>query len=544
MARLGLRAKLAIGFALLLAMLVALGGMAYVAIQRVTAATEEANTSLRKKELAAQLEIAVRKEIQSANDNVFNGDANSAQKYGKAKEEMQQKLDELGKVVTDSEAKALLMKFDQSVRQISSLTEQEIDLRRQGRNYEATDMAFGPKEEQAIKDVADDAAQFEIEEDKLAQRGLDTEHRTEARANFITFVVVLGGFCVGAIAAILIVRSVTGSLKMMLRMIERIADKDLTLASLEVSSNDEIGKAEAALNTMKDNLSELIHSIAAAAREVNAASEQMSAVSGKIMTVAEETSTQATVVSGAAQQVSSNLETVATGSGQMSVTIQSIASNAQEAAIFAEEAVKTARAADVTVTKLGESSAEIDGVVKAITAIAQQTNLLALNATIEAARAGEAGKGFAVVANEVKELAKQTAKATEDIGSKIAAIQQDSRGAVETIASIHGVIQKISGVSATIASAVEEQSATTEEMSRNVNEAATGANGISKNVIEVANAAQRGTATAQESQCAVEQLAEMSSQLNGLVAQFKIGGRGREAETERPRSMAAAGGAR
>jgi len=169
------------------------------------------------------------------------------------------------------------------------------------------------------------------------------------------------------------------------------------------------------------------------------------------------------------------------------------------------------------------SSAEIGQVIKVITSIAQQTNLLALNATIEAARAGEAGKGFAVVANEVKELAKQTAKATEDISQKIAAIQSDTKGAVDAIATIGAVINQISDISSTIATAVEEQSATTNEMSRNVTEAAKGSSEITQNIAGVSQAARGTSASANDSMKAAERLAHMSTQLRGLIEQFKVG---------------------
>ncbi len=151
-------------------------------------------------------------------------------------------------------------------------------------------------------------------------------------------------------------------------------------------------------------------------------------------------------------------------------------------------------------SKLGESSAEIGQVIKVITSIAQQTNLLALNATIEAARAGEAGKGFAVVANEVKELAKQTAKATEDISQRIATIQTDAKGAVKAIETISGVINKGNDISGTIATAVEEQSATTNEMSRNALEAAKGAGEIASSITGVAQTARGTFSGAEESQ--------------------------------------------
>jgi len=163
---------------------------------------------------------------------------------------------------------------------------------------------------------------------------------------------------------------------------------------------------------------------------------------------------------------------------------------------------------------------EIGKVIKVITSIAQQTNLLALNATIEAARAGEAGKGFAVVANEVKELAKETAKATEEIGQKIEAIQSDTKGAVRAIGEISGIINQINDISNNIASAVEEQTVTTNEIGRNVGEAAKGTSEIAKNIGGVAVAAQNTTRGAADMQKAAQSLSGMAAQLQGLVAKF------------------------
>ncbi|WP_235558644.1 methyl-accepting chemotaxis protein, partial [Nocardioides sp. Leaf285] len=201
------------------------------------------------------------------------------------------------------------------------------------------------------------------------------------------------------------------------------------------------------------------------------------------------TSDRAASATGSAGEVSASIQTVASAAEEMTASIREIAQNATEAATVATGAVTVASSAQGTVASLGESSAEIGQVIKVITSIAQQTNLLALNATIEAARAGDAGKGFAVVANEVKELAKETARATEDIGRKIEAIQGDTTGAVTAIAEISEVIGRINDIQTTIASAVEEQTATTNEIARSVTEAAGGANGIADDIAQVASAA-------------------------------------------------------
>jgi len=360
--------------------------------------------------------------------------------------------------------------------------------------------------------------------DKLLQE--EAAHmRAETRSVTITLLVAtFVDIAIGLFVAIFLSRGISRATQSVLAQAEAIAAGDLTRDDLPVRSQDELGDLTRAINKVNHSLKTMILAIIENAQHVASASEELSATSQQISANSEETSAQAGTVSKASQQVSQNLQSVSTGADEMTSTIQSIATNAHEAATVASNAVQTAHAANANVAKLGASSAEIGAVIKVITSIAQQTNLLALNATIEAARAGEAGKGFAVVANEVKELAKQTAKATEDISRKITAIQTDAQGAVEAIGTISGVITQINDISGTIATAVEQQSATTNEMTRNVADAAKGSEEITRNIEGVAEAARGTSSSAQESQKAANDLAEMAAQLHSLVSQFKLEG--------------------
>ena len=276
------------------------------------------------------------------------------------------------------------------------------------------------------------------------------------------------------------------------------------------------------VNTMAANLTEQVKKIAQVAITVAKSSEEMMAESQTMSQASQETSTQAESVSSSAEQVSANVQSVATGVDEMTTSIQEIAKNATNAAQVATTAVETAETTNETIGKLGISSTEIGNVIKVITSIAQQTNLLALNATIEAARAGEAGKGFAVVANEVKELAKQTASATEDISQKIEAIQGDAKGAVEAIGQITTIINQINDIQNTIASAVEQQTATTNEIARNVNQAAEKSSGIADNIISLAQAAQSTNNSAAKTQQSATELSKTAGDLQALVNQFKF----------------------
>lgn len=362
--------------------------------------------------------------------------------------------------------------------------------------------------------------------DQLQQNKVDAAKKSStsnsalaARATMEEIALGLCGIGLAVGAAFWITRSITVPVGKIVTVLKFLSTGDLT-ARLQIDSHDELGEMGVVLNNSLDKMCGLIEGIGTSSESLATSSEELTSTSENMIANAEETSAQAGVVSNATQQVSQNLQTVATGAEEMGSSIKEIARNATEAARVATSAVQVAENTNATVSKLGESSAEIGQVIKVITSIAQQTNLLALNATIEAARAGEAGKGFVVVANEVKELAKATAQATEDISRKIEAIQMDTKASVEAIGTIGSVIKQINDISNTIATAVEEQNATTNEMVRNVSDAAHGSSEITSNIAGVAQAAENTSRGAASTQKAARQLVETSAHLRGLIDQF------------------------
>jgi methyl-accepting chemotaxis protein len=360
--------------------------------------------------------------------------------------------------------------------------------------------------------------------DEIIQASTDASasaHSAASTAQALLVLLSLVAIAGVILATRIVVGGIVGPLEQAAAGLERLAEADLT-GHVEVTGEDEVAALASSFNTAVDDLSGLVTRLRGSAATLAASSEELSATSTQMGASAEETAVQANSVSAAAEQVSANVNTVAASAEEMSASIREIAANATEAADVASVAVRSAHDATDTVAKLGTSSAEIGEVIKVITAIAEQTNLLALNATIEAARAGDAGKGFAVVANEVKELAKETAAATENIGQRIVAIQGDAQAASGAIEDITGVIARIADIQTTIASAVEEQTATTNEITRHVTEAATGANEIAVSITGVAQAAHDTSSGAASTQVSARDLAELAEELNRSVMRFVV----------------------
>ncbi|WP_305789375.1 methyl-accepting chemotaxis protein [Symbioplanes lichenis] len=316
-------------------------------------------------------------------------------------------------------------------------------------------------------------------------------------------------------------RRISTRLGQLTAALSRLAHRDLTV-KVQDNVQDEIGRAGTALNTATAELREVMVEVTGASHEVSKSASQVAATGGELTTSAESAASQAGTASRAADDISVVVQTVAAGAEEMGASISEISSNAQEAARAGRDGVGLTATASGVIDELRVSTGKIADVVRLIASIAEQTNLLALNATIEAARAGDAGKGFAVVAGEVKDLAQETAKATEDVTARVSAIESDTAKAVEAINAITATIGQVNDYQTAIAAAVEEQAATTAEMSRNITEVATGSQDIASNIGAVSGAVESTRSAVSVSHRAADELNGTAQRLTHLVDRFTV----------------------
>lgn len=343
------------------------------------------------------------------------------------------------------------------------------------------------------------------------------------RTTAIEIGVLLGAIAIAIGVTLIMNRGVAQPIATAVSRIQDIAqgEGDLT-KRLEVNSKDEVGDLAAWLNRFIEKIHDIVKEIAQNTDQVLVAAKKTTESSQSLSAGTEEMSVQSTSIASASTQMSQNIQVISSSVEEMSTSVAEVARKTSEAANVAGEADRTAIEASRTISELGDSATEIGKVIETIVNIANQTNLLALNASIEAAGAGEAGRGFAVVASEVKELARQSAVASEDIKGRIHAIQSNTRKAVDAIGSITEVIAQVNNISAAIASAVEEQSITSKEIARNVEQSAQAAGDVTRNIAGVSTAANDGAREAQSVAGLAHDLNQLADRLSGIVRQFKI----------------------
>ncbi len=401
------------------------------------------------------------------------------------------------------------------------LSKADAALSAQAKMRTAQDLVFGSAYQDSVKQIMAPITQFES---ALTQRVDADFAAAESRLALSRMALVACALLLaaGTFAILYVFHSRLGAIiRRYAQELQGSDPRDLTFR-LEPAGVLELRELIEAFNAQRENVTDVLSGVTRHASALTQASGHLMTTAGQLQESSQRTSTESRSAADAADHVSGSVSTVAAGTEEMSASIGEIATAANRATTVAQEAVQSAQATSGTVAKLGESSALIGEVVKTITSIAEQTNLLALNATIEAARAGEAGKGFAVVASEVKELAQQSARATEDISQRVLGIQDDATATASALAAITDVIERINETQATIASAVEEQTATTNEMTRSVHDAATGSRTIAGNIGRVADAAGASSAGAEQTLSSAKELAAVAGELQVLVSGYRV----------------------
>lgn len=523
-----IRKKLYLGFGSIVVILLLLFVVNATVVFRERSASGQASLALGSLQHLQALQFDWMQNRLSLRDYLLTGDARYREKLTKGTADLANLLRDEQRKATTENLRAVLSREEADERDWMQSFANPLILERQ--KVDAGDATVGDLQvfyAQKDPNAWVNASNAVLDETNGAiRKALDNSSATTARSTAVGTGISTGVTVLAIVLCMSIAyytaQSITRPLRDTVVVLKDIAEGEGDLTRrVNQSTGDELGEMGKWFNTFMVKLQGLVAHVAKSTQRVANSSEELFTVSHDMGAGAEETSVQANVVAAAAEEVTRNLQTVAAATEEMTASIGEISKNASAAARIAAQAVERAGLASITMDHLGKSSAEISQVVKVINSIAQQTKLLALNATIEAARAGAAGKGFAVVANEVKELANETAKATEQISQKIDAIRKGTDGAVAVIAEIGGIIAQMHDISTTIASAVEEQTATTREIARNVMEAAMGETQVTENITSVAQAAKSTSGGAQNTQNAAGELASMAAELRKMVGLFK-----------------------
>jgi methyl-accepting chemotaxis protein len=386
----------------------------------------------------------------------------------------------------------------------------------------AAKMYFGKEFQGLTPKIFELVTEYVRLELETAKINYDNSLKVKESVTYVTISAIVICFILSFYIALYVRKSITSPLNNTKKYINDLAESRLNGNIDGIDYVGVTGQIASSVLVLQQNLRHAIKEISDNSMVISSSSEELAAVSAQLNSYAEESSSQAHAVANTSASVSQSTQVVASSAEEFSASIREISINAMEASNVANKAVQIASNTNSQMAKLRNSSVEIGAVLGVISGIAEQTNLLALNATIEAARAGELGKGFAVVANEVKELARSTAKATNEIGNSINTIQSDAKSAIESLEEITQIINKISDISNVIAAAVEEQAATVGEISRSIFTSAAGSSAITQNIQGVADSSGKITQGSAEIQSSSVELARVSSQLRALVSRFEL----------------------
>ena len=535
MKRLSLKMKLGVGFGLLLVILAATGFVGFSSTFRFSDSADQIKDDVAMRNMADAATIALEKQTGAVRGYLLYGKEDILQGDQEGRKEFQEQVTKAVQVADDEEKK-MLSRIQTLAEEYRAIEDKMIELGRAGRTNDARELGLSPHATEVRGAIQRELAEYTALQDKQQEKAIASQDVLASRIRTLTLTLVLAGLAMGLAVAVLIVRSISGAIARMLTMIREIAGKNLAIEDIEITSEDELGRAGRKLNDMKNNLRGIIQSIAQTAEHVASASEEISSSAAQQAQGAETQKDQTTQVATAMQEMSSTVAMVSENSNHAAEASRKAAETARRGGVIVEETLVKMRviaesvgASAKKVEELGKSSDQIGRIISVIDDIADQTNLLALNAAIEAARAGEQGRGFAVVADEVRKLAERTTGATKEIAQMIKNIQEETRVAVTAMES--GTKQVEEGVTSTaqagdslkeiiqmaeqvgemithIATAAIEQSSASEQVNQSMDQ-------IARLVAESADGAQQSAKACQD-------LSGLALELQKMVGNFQL----------------------
>ncbi len=547
--------RLALGFGICLVLTLSIGAMAFWGLASLKRASDDLQDQSSRMLEAKDASVDVANLYLDIWHVVTSSDPQARQDYkealDKARATYSAKLASLKADAKTEEGREQIEKIETAVTNAKDLNLKVVDEAMRGDNAKALAefSGEGAVKGQGIFQAMADYCDYRQQQAVATQQLME---QIQSRVYWILILLTLAALGLTVFFALLVTRSITTPVALGVSVLQRISGGDLSQNVPETMSarQDELGELARAMQTMSETLRKFlggitsgVHTLASAATELTTVAKQtasgtgsMSARAHTVAAAAEEASANTVSIAAGMEQSSSSLSSVASATEEMSATVGDISANTSKARAISEQATGRAQTITEQMQKLGQAAQEIGHVTETITNISAQTNLLALNATIEAARAGTAGKGFAVVANEIKELARQTAEATEDIKARIAGIQSSTGAAVSDIGQITAVIKDVGTIVTSIAAAIEEQATVTRDVAQNIAQASGGVRDANERVAQTAQVSRtiaediagvnRSVAEIQQGgehvEASAAELSRLAEQLGAQVAQFRM----------------------